>query len=57
MSIAVMILLVVSVSESGKRGLFWIVYNYSTKALLNSFELYTPYSKMVAISDDLGQVA
>ena len=41
MSIAVMISLVVSVSESGKRGLFWIVYNnYSTKALLNSFELY-----------------
>ena len=38
---AVMISLVVSVSESGKRGLFWIVYNnYSTRALLNSFELY-----------------
>ena len=34
MSIVVMILLV------GKRGLFWIVYNYSMKALLNSFELY-----------------
>ena len=41
MSIVVMILLVISVSESGKCGLFWIVYNnYSMKALLNSFELY-----------------
>ena len=38
---AVMTLLVVSVSESGKCRLFWIVYNnYFTKALLNSFELY-----------------
>ena len=41
MLIAAMILLVISVSESGKRGFFWIVYNnYSTKALLSSFELY-----------------
>ena len=36
MTIVVMILRVVSVFESGKRVLFWIVYNnYSMKALLN----------------------
>ena len=41
MPIVVTILLVVSVSETSKHGLFWIVYNnYSIKALLNSFELY-----------------
>ena len=36
MTIVVMILHVVSVFESGKHVLFWIVYNnYSMKALLN----------------------